>query len=399
MAPASIPDHTKRLVVIAVTAIAIACGGGSTPSTPTPVPTPVPAPAPVAAPAALTVADVAVSMSNTMNVAFISAMRAGALAASTNEARRDAGLLALLRSLLPVTLYAQAPGYQASCPGGGNVVVRYGGARANEYNLQNVPVVYTRCGATAGARAFIFDCTNCLGTGRWTASSPESPVRMTGNATVDQITAPVAVDCTTSRTNCNGAIGGITVGAADTPPPPNPTPCPFPNPIATPGCPVNPVPAPTPGPTPTPAPTPGPTPTPAPTPTPTPAPGGINVTGTWLVSTSDGSGTATLTQNGTSITGSVVGAALPQGFTLTSFTGSIVGSAVNLTLGLRGVVSTPPITVTCTGTDVFVMTAASSSRMTGTYTNSAACVITGSPVPVPNPPPTTVTGPTTWTKQ
>jgi hypothetical protein len=336
----------------------------------------------------LTVADVAVTLSNTMNVAFINAMRAGALAASNGPEERGTGFLALFRFLLPEPLYAQAPAYQASCPGGGNVVVRYGGARATDYNLQAVPVVYTRCGATAGSRAFIFDCINCLGTGRWTASSPESPVRMTGTATVDSITAPVAVDCTTSRTNCNGAIGGVMVGATDTLPPRNPAPCPFPNPIATPGCPVNP--APTPGPTPTP--------TPTPAPTPVPAPGAINVSGTWSVATSDGNGTATLSQNGTSITGSIVGAVLPAGFTVTSFSGTINGSAVNLTIGIRGVVSTPPITVTCSGTDVFVLTA-TSARMTGTYTDTASCVITGSPVPVPNPAPTTVSGPTTWTKQ
>ena len=99
MASASISNQTKRLVVIAITAVALACGG-STPSAPTSVPTPAPSPAPVAAPAALTVADVAVSMSNTMNVAFIAAMRAGALAASTNAARRDTGLLGHCRPSL-----------------------------------------------------------------------------------------------------------------------------------------------------------------------------------------------------------------------------------------------------------------------------------------------------------
>jgi hypothetical protein len=222
--------------------------------------------------------------------------------------------------------------------------------------------------------------------GRWTADAPESPVRMTGTGNIDDIVAPVSIDCTTSRTNCNGAVGGITVGPADTPPPANPTPILCPTPIPTPACPA-PVPAPTP------------TPTPAPTPTPTPTPGAINVSGTWSVSTTDGTGTATLSQNGGTITGSIVGAALPSGFTFTSFSGTINGSAVNLTVGIRGVVSTPPITVTCTGTDVFVLTASSSSRMTGTFTDTGACVITGSPVPVPNPAPTTVTGPTTWTKQ
>jgi len=388
MASASVAGLTKRLAVVVMGVCLVACGGGNPTPAPTAVTTPSPAPAP--APAALTVGDVAVSVSNTMNVAFITAMRAGALSA-LDDTRPGGGLLALFRFLLPEPLYAQAPAYQASCPGGGNVVVRYGGARANEYNLQNVPVVYTRCAGTAGSRPYVFDCINCLGTGRWTASSPESPIRMTGSVSVDSIAAPIAIDCTTSRTNCNGAIGGITVGAADTPPPANPTPCPFPNPIATPGCPINPVPTPTPGPTPTPS--------PSPTPTPTPAPGAINLTGTWSVTTADGTGTATLSQNGSSLTGSIVGAVLPAGFSVTGFSGSVAGSAVNLTIGIRGVVSTPPITVTCSGTDVFVLTASSSSRMTGNYTDNASCVITGSPVPVPNPAPTSTTGSTTWTKQ
>lgn len=383
MATDSISAFTKRLAVIVITAATIACGGGNS-SSPSPVvtPAPSPAPAPAPAPAALTLGDVAVSMSNTMNVAFIAAMRAGALQASADEPRPDAGLLAFIRFLLPQTLYAQAPAYQAACPGGGNVVVRYNGARAVEYNLQSVPISYSRCGATAGSRAFVFDCINCLGTGRWFATSPESPVRMTGSVTVDTITAPVPIDCTTSRTNCNGAFGGITVGAADTKPPANPAPCPFPNPIATPGCPVNPTP----------------TPTPTPAPTPAPAPGAINVSGGWLVTTADGTGSATLSQNGTSITGSITGAVLPAGFSVTGFSGSISGSAVNLTISIHGVVSTPPIAVTCDGTDVFTLTA-TSTRMTGTYVDRAACVITGSPVPVPNPAPTTTTGSTTWTKQ
>jgi hypothetical protein len=393
MGSGSISRLTPYLAVIVIAVGLVACGGGNPTPSPTPVATPAaPAPAPAPAPpAALTVADVAVSMSNTMNVTFIAAMRAGSLSASIGDVD-STRWLALFRFFLPEPLYAQTNPFTAPCPRGGNVTVRYGGARAREYNLQNVAVAYSRCGATAGPRAYTFDFNGNLN-GRWTADSPESPVRMTGTGAVDEITAPVAIDCTTSRTNCNGAVGGITVGAADTPPSPNPTPCPFPNPIATPGCPVNPAP------TPTPTPAPSPTPAPTPTPTPTPAPGAINVTGTWSVTTTDGNGTATLSQSGSTITGSIVGAALPAGFTFTSFSGTIAGSAVNLTVGIRGVVSTPPITVTCTGTDVFVLTASSSSRMTGTFTDTASCVITGSPVPVPNPAPTTVTGPTTWTKQ
>jgi len=370
----------------------ISCGGGnSSPSTPSPVPSPAPLPAPAPpAQAPLTVGDVAVSMSNTMNTTFIAAMRAGSLSAF-NDDSGSRGLRALLRFLLPEPLYAQSNPFTAPCPRGGNVTVRYGGARGREYNLQNVAVAYSRCGGTAGPRAYMFDFNGSLN-GRWTADSPESPVRVTGTGNIDEIAAPVTVDCTTSRTNCNGAVGGITIGPADTPPPPNPLPCPFPNPVPTPGCPVNPAP-------PTPAPRPTPTPSPTPAPAPAPVPGAINVTGTWLVSTNSGTGTATLSQSGGSITGSIVGAALPTGVTVTSFSGTISGSAVKVTIGTRAVVSTPPITVTCTGTDVFVLTASSSSRMSGTYTDSGSCVITGSPVPVPNPAPTTVTGATTWTKQ
>src|SRR5437899_6113494 len=127
-----------RLIAVAMLVAAEGCGGSDsgTPPTPVPAPAPVAAPAP-APPPPVTVSDVAVSLSNTMNTAFISAMRAGSPSAADRHST-GAGLLAFLRFLLPQPLLAQSNSFQAPCPRGGNVVVRYGGPRAIEYNLQAV---------------------------------------------------------------------------------------------------------------------------------------------------------------------------------------------------------------------------------------------------------------------
>ncbi len=331
---------------------------------------------------ALTINDVAVSLSDEINVSFIAAMREGTSdLTARGPVRPDSWLMAVIRFLTPETLHAQAArAFVAPCRRGGTTTVRYGGVRSRDINLQGVQVVHSNCGGNAGSRAFTFNGT-MTANGRWRADNPQDPVKITGSVAVNEITAPVAVDCTTGPAICVGQAGGITIGPGDRPPPPNPT--------STTTSTIRP------GTTTT---VPGTTTVPATT----SVPGSVNVTGTWSVTTGDGTGTATLSQNSSGgITGAIVGAGsvLPAGFTVTGFTGSISGSAVNLTISIHGVVSTPPIAVTCDGTDVFTLTAASSSRMTGTYVDRASCVITGSPVPVPNPAPTTVTGSTTWTKQ
>src|SRR5882672_1187660 len=123
-------EPMKKIVLALTSVVAIACGGGNPSPSPTPVAAPAPAPTPAPAPPpALTVSEVAVSISNTMNVAFIAAMRAGSLSASTGSSHRGSGLLALLQYLLPQPLYAQGNSFIAPCPQGGNATVRYGGAR------------------------------------------------------------------------------------------------------------------------------------------------------------------------------------------------------------------------------------------------------------------------------
>ncbi len=211
----------------------------------------------------------------------------------------------------------------------------------------------------------------------------DAPVQMTGSLEVNQPNCgggtcssqlgAIQLDCVINGTVCEGSIGGVGVaqGPPDTPPPPNPTTTTTVTTTVT-----------------------------TTIPPPTPPPGGsVNVSGTWAVSSSYGTGLATLSQSGGSISGSIVGG-LPAGATVTSFDGTISGSAVSLTIGLRYVVSTPPFTTECIGTDVFALTVVTSTRMTGTQTSNADCVIAG-PAPLPNPPP--VPPPTsravTWTKQ
>ncbi len=321
---------------------------------------------------ALTVANVAVSLSNTMNTTFIAAMRAGSLPASIGSTRHGAGWLALLRFLLPQPLFAQASPFQAPCPRGGNVTVRYGGARAREYNLQSVPVVYSRCGSSAGPRAFTFDF-NGNANGRWTADAPESPVRMTGTGMIDEIVGPVPIDCETSRTNCNGTVGGVMVGPMDTAPPVNPT-------------------------TTTTSTIPQATTVPATTVPATTIPA-LNISGNWTVTSTSasGSGTMTLTQTGTSITGAAVIPPVAGATILTNrVTGSISGSTVNLAHALSISVAAGGSTTTCTGTTNYVLQA-TSTRMTGTFSDTTACThnIPG----VPQVPPMTTNGNATFTKQ
>lgn len=212
----------------------------------------------------------------------------------------------------------------------------------------------------------------------------DAPVQVTGSLAVNQLNCgngncgtqigPIDLNCGINGTVCSGSIGGVgvTQGPPDTPPSPTPT--------TTSSSTTTSVSATTS--------------TVAATTT-VPA----SLAGTWNVTDANGTGQLALTQNGSTLGGSVLGVGiLPAGAIVTSVGGSISGSTVNLTIGIRIVIPAGGITTTCTGTDVFVLTVNSSTRMSGTETDTASCVITGSPVPIPNPPPTTVSGPVTFTR-
>lgn len=297
---------------------------------------------------ALTVNDVAISLSDEMNVGFIAAMRAGtAGVALLGPMQPNSGLMALLRLLLPETLYAQAAAFSAPCRRGGSTTIRYGGARSRDINLQGVSVVYSRCGGSAGPRAFVADG-QLTANGRWRADNPQDPVRMTGSIAVDEITAPLTIDCTTGPAICVGQVGTISVGPADRPPPPNPT--------STTTSTIRP------GTTTT---VPGTT-TSVPATTSVPSGGGsVNVTGTWLIN-GNPPGTAAMTQTGTTITCTVLN--LPAGANQTACGGSINGSNVSLTIGLR--VVSGPLAITTT---TVLSLVATNSSMSGTYQTSASC--------------------------
>ena len=287
---------------------------------------------------ALTINDVAVSLSDEINVSFIAAMREGT-SDLTARGRLGSGLMAALRFLLPETLYAQsARAFVAPCRRGGNTTVRYGGFRSRDINLQGVQVVHANCGGTAGSRPFTFNGT-MTANGRWRADNPQDPVKITGSVAVNEITAPVAVDCTTGPAICVGQAGGITIGPGDRPPPPNPT--------STTTSTIRP------GTTTT---VPG---------TTTSVPSGLNVTGTWLIN-GNPPGTARLTQTGTAITCTVLN--IPAGASQTACFGTINGSNVSLTVGLK-VVSGP---LAITTTTVLTLVATNSS-MSGTFQTSASC--------------------------
>lgn len=105
-----------------------------------------------------------------------------------------------------------------STPGGGRVV------------FSNTPISYSNCGFPLNGRTVTLNGT-LTGQGTWTATEPNNPVSLAGSLDVNEI-GLVQVVCTSLSVDsgCNGSIGGVRTGPADTPPPPNPTPTPTPTP-------------------------------------------------------------------------------------------------------------------------------------------------------------------------
>lgn len=327
---------TTRLAIVSALLLT-GCGGSSTPTTPTPAP----------ATAALTVAGVAPTLGSEINSAFISAMRSGATASARDRDGIVSYLAWLAEPLLGVPVHAQG-GFLANCSAGGNIRIQTLGAApgGGRVTLSNTPVTFSACAHSLNGRNVIANGA-LTANGTWTASEPTSPVRLSGDLTVNEIGA-VAIDGVTG-TSFVGAVGGVSVGVADTPPPPNPAPPVCPTPVPTPQC-------------------------PAPSPPPAPAP--INVTGTWP--SANGAEALVLTQSGTGISGTATLGALPVTVVTNSITGSVSGSNVNFTWTLVTRTSADTATITSTATTTFTMVASSSSAMAGTASAVITTVCAGS---------------------
>jgi len=354
--------------VIACVVLLAGCGGGgsATPTTPTSPTTPTTAAAP------LTVAVVAPTLGSEINSVFIAAMRSGASALAQDRAR-DTWYLALVEPLLGVPLFAQG-GFVATCSAGGNIRIQTLGAAAGggRVTLANTPVTFSTCTSSVNGRSVIANGT-LNANGNWTASEPSSPVRLSGELTVNEI-GIVAIDGTTGSSFV-GAVGGISVGVADTPPPPNPAPPVCPTPVPTPQCPA-----------------PSPTPTPMPTPTPT----ALNVTGTWR--TAGSTEALVLTQTGTAISGTVTIGSTPVTIVTNSITGSVAGNNVTFTWTLVGQAPADTATIRSSSVTVFTMVASSSSAMSGSVVATITTSCAGSQF---CPPDTVTKNPSTasFTKQ
>lgn len=316
-------------------------------------------------------AGVAPTLGSEINSVFISAMRSGAAASAQDQGRTVSYLAWFAEPLLGVPVYAQG-GFVANCSAGGNIRIQTLGAApgGGRVTLANTPVTFSSCAHTSSGRNVV--ATGSLSAnGNWTASEPTSPVRLSGDLSVNEI-GTVAIDGSTGASFV-GAVGGISVGVADTPPPPNPAPPVCPTPVPTPQCPA-----------------------PSPTPAPTPAPAPINVTGTWR--SANGAEALVLTQSGTAISGSATLGALPVTVVTNSITGSVSGSNVTFTWTLVTRTSADTVTITSTTTMTFSMVAAGSSAMSGTATAVITTVCAGSQF---CPPSTTTTNTSsgTFTKQ
>jgi hypothetical protein len=195
--------------------LAAACGGGgSSPTAANGAPT---------APSSLTIAAVAPSLALEINTSLAAALRSGLGIASLE---RPQTFLAWLANLLePAPVYAQSGGFLANCRSGGSVRVSsgYSTPGGGRVVFTNSPVSYSSCGFPFGGRTVTMNGTlNAQGT--WTAGEPNNPVTLAGSLDVNEI-GPVQVTCTSLSTEagCNGNVGGIRTGPADTPPPPTPT--------------------------------------------------------------------------------------------------------------------------------------------------------------------------------
>lgn len=129
------------------------------------------------------------------------------------------------------------------------------------------------------------------------------------------------------------------------------------------------------------------------------ASGALNVTGNWTVTdtSSPGSGTMTLSQTGSTVSGTAVMPSMAGGtITTNRVNGSVSGTTVTLTHAFGFRVSEGGATVTCNGTTNYSLQA-TSTRMTGSSSGTANCVHN---VPgVPQAPSTRHGGSATFTRQ
>jgi pimeloyl-ACP methyl ester carboxylesterase len=123
----------------------------------------------------------------------------------------------------------------------------------------------------------------------------------------------------------------------------------------------------------------------------------FSVTGNWTVTdtSATGSGTMTLSQSGTSVTGTAMMPSMAGGqITTNRVTGTVNGSTVTLRHDMAFRVSQGGVTVSCSGTTNYQLQSTSSTRMTGPSSGSASCAVPGVSVP-----PQSVSGTATFTKQ
>lgn len=379
-----------RIALAVALITAMNCGGskGSSPTPTNPTPT-------------ITVAGVAPTLAAEINTTFKLALRSGVGTASRDLKGPGEWLVSVIDHLLSVPLSAQS-GFQANCSRGGNIriqnlVATPGGFRVE---MSSTPVTVTSCGHNLNGRDVVATGT-LIATGTWTATEPDTPVRLSGDLTVPDLGA-IGINGNTG-VSFNGNVGGITIGTPPTTSTTSTTSTSTSTSTTTTSTATTTTSVP--GTTTSTTTSVATTTTTAPTTTTSVAPttsttttsvssGGVNVQGTW---TAPGqTGALVITQNGSNLSCALTG--LPAGTTSTSCGGTINGSTVTINQTLLTVVVAGPYTTTCTGNNILVATA-TSTTMVGTVTGTGSCTIAGPP-PLPSVPPVPpTTTPVAFVKQ
>ncbi len=177
----------------------------------------------------LTISTVAPSLAQEISRSFAAALRVGLGIASLESARPQTVVASLLRLLLPRPVYAQTFGGFAPCRSGGNVTISGGATPSGRrVSFSNARATYFGCSYPLPVNNRLVTYAGALTlNGTWSADDANNPVTMAGSLGVNEI-GPVEVSCTSLSTEpgCNGVVGGITTGNPDTPPSPNPNSCP-----------------------------------------------------------------------------------------------------------------------------------------------------------------------------